>query len=195
MRLRLFTACGRCRWGRGRACASILVGLGQRGDFTAALFQRSSSWQSATPFSGEPNISRSAAGRRTPRSCGRRARRRVRPGGSSWKSLGRLRHRGPKVPEPARVEFLPEGRMGAHRLRPIQFKRFRRRKPGDDGRAIVQRRLPHRLSRSRWPAHLPGPIRATSAWAVFVRGKWDVENGRFGSGVHWGDWQPRVVRW
>ena len=46
--------------------------------------------------------------------------------------LGRLRQRRPDLPEPTRIDFLPEGRMGAHRLRPIQFKRFRR-KPGDDG--------------------------------------------------------------
>jgi CRISPR-associated protein Csb2 len=117
--------------GQGEGLRVMLVGLGQRGDFTAAMFQRSSSWQSATPFLVSRYLKKRGR-KKDPaelREAGRAGEfvRLV-----LLEELGRLRHRRPEVPEPARVEFLPEGRMGAQRLRPIQFKRFRR-KTGDDG--------------------------------------------------------------
>jgi len=66
--------------------------------------------------------------------------------------LGRLRQRRPDLPEPTRIDFLPEGRMGAHQLRPIQFKRFRR-KPGDDGG-----NRPSGAFRIIFPQPVAGPI-------------------------------------
>src|SRR5581483_1457358 len=37
-------------FGQGEGLRLLLVGLGHLGDFTAAMFQRSACWQSATPF-------------------------------------------------------------------------------------------------------------------------------------------------
>ena len=49
--------------------------------------------------------------------------------------IARLRELRPEIPEPLSVEFLnEEHRMGAHRLRPIQFKRFRDKRSDDGGR-------------------------------------------------------------
>jgi CRISPR-associated protein Csb2 len=49
--------------------------------------------------------------------------------------IDRLRILRPEIPEPLSVEFLnEEHRMGAHRLRPIQFKRFRQKRSDDGGR-------------------------------------------------------------
>ena len=47
---------------------------------------------------------------------------------------------------------MPEGRLGAHRLRPIQFKRFRN-KAGDDGG-----RRPSAAFRILFPYPVAGPI-------------------------------------
>jgi CRISPR-associated protein Csb2 len=66
--------------------------------------------------------------------------------------LDRLRQRRPDVPAPTWVEVLPEGRMGTQRLRPIQFKRFRR-KAGDDGG-----NRPSGAFRIVFPRPVQGPI-------------------------------------
>ena len=118
-------------FGQGDGLRLLLVGLGQRGDFTAAMFQRSSCWQSATPFLVTRYLKK--RGRKKDPAG-------LRHGGMAvefvrWvlqEELGRLRQRRPDLGEPTRIDFFPEGRMGAHRLRPIQFKRFRQ-KQGDDG--------------------------------------------------------------
>jgi CRISPR-associated protein Csb2 len=49
--------------------------------------------------------------------------------------LERLCQGSPDMKKPQSIEYLnEEHRMGAHRLRPIQFKRFRRRRSDDGGR-------------------------------------------------------------
>jgi CRISPR-associated protein Csb2 len=49
--------------------------------------------------------------------------------------IARLRDLNPDMPEPFSVEYLnEEHRMGAHKLRPIQFKRFRQKRSDDGGR-------------------------------------------------------------
>jgi len=49
--------------------------------------------------------------------------------------IARLRELNPDMPEPITVEYLnKEHRMGAHRLRPIHFKRFRQKRSDDGGR-------------------------------------------------------------
>jgi CRISPR-associated protein Csb2 len=118
-------------WGPSEGLRLMLVGLGQRDDFTAAMVRRSSSWESATPFLVTRYLKKRGRNKDLAE---------LRQGGNVTdfvrlvllEELDRFRQRRPNVPAPTRVEILPEGRMGAHRLRSIQFKRFRQ-KAGDDG--------------------------------------------------------------
>jgi CRISPR-associated protein Csb2 len=128
----------------------MLIGLGQRGDFTADLLRPSTCLQSATPFL----VSRFLKKR------GRKkdpAELRFHPATDFVRhvlleELGRLRQRRPDLPEPTRIDLLPGGRVGAHRLRPIQFQRFRR-KAGDDGG-----NRPSGAFRIVFPRPVAGPI-------------------------------------
>jgi CRISPR-associated protein Csb2 len=118
-------------WGQGDGLRLLLVGLGRRDDFTAAMFQPASCWQSATPFVVSPFLKKRGR-KRDPAELRHEGMAAAFVRLVLLEELGRLRQRRPDLPEPKRIELLPESRMGAHRLRPIQFKRFRR-KPGDDG--------------------------------------------------------------
>jgi CRISPR-associated protein Csb2 len=138
-------------FGQGDGLRLMLVGLGQRGDFTAAMFQRSVCWESATPFL----VSRYLKKRGRKKDPAE-----LRQGGMAaefvrlvlLEELGRLRQRRAEVPKPVRIDLLPEGRMGARGLRPIQFQRFRR-KPGDDGG-----HRPSGALRIVFPQPVAGPI-------------------------------------
>lgn len=67
--------------------------------------------------------------------------------------IGRLRELRPDIPEPLSVEFLNgEHRISAHKLRPIQFKRFRQKRSDDGGRR------PAGAFRIVFPEPVLGPI-------------------------------------
>lgn len=67
--------------------------------------------------------------------------------------IRRLRELRPEIPEPLSVEFLNnEHRMSAHKLRPIQFKRFRQKRSDDGGRR------PAGAFRIVFPEPVLGPI-------------------------------------
>jgi CRISPR-associated protein Csb2 len=100
----------------------LLIGLGKEQDFRAPLLDEATVWVSATPFIVT----------RYPK---RRGTRRDRPADyASPQGFARhvltqeLKHR--ELPE---VLAIDEVLIGAHKLRSIQFKRFRSRKRGDDG--------------------------------------------------------------
>jgi CRISPR-associated protein Csb2 len=67
--------------------------------------------------------------------------------------IGRFRELRPEIPEPSSVDFLnDEHRMSAHKLRPIQFKRFRQKRSDDGGRR------PAGAFRIVFPEPVLGPI-------------------------------------
>lgn len=67
--------------------------------------------------------------------------------------IARLRARNPEIPEPRSVEPInPEHRCSALQLRPIQFKRFRRKRNDDGGRRIAG------AFRIEFPEPVYGPI-------------------------------------
>ncbi len=111
----------------------LLLALGESPSITAPfLFGPSRVWVSATPF----------VATRHPKTRGRRRDPLHLLGPENVRAfaqqvlveeIARLRERRPEIPEPLAVEPLnTEHRCGAHGLRPIQFKRFRRKR-GDDG--------------------------------------------------------------
>lgn len=119
----------------GEPVQLLLLALGQQHAITAAhLFGPSRVWMSATPFIAARHAK--ARGRkRDPKELlgvsGQRAFARQ----VLIEEISRLRQRRPDIPEPLVVEPLnDEHRCGAHRLRPIQFKRFRQKRNDDGGR-------------------------------------------------------------
>lgn len=111
----------------------LLLAVGEATSIAApALLGPSRVWISATPFLVT----------RHPKARGRKREPRELLGPDNARAFARQvlieeierwREHHPGVPEPECVEPLnPEHTCGAHRLRPIQFQRFRR-KPGDDG--------------------------------------------------------------
>jgi len=100
----------------------LLIGLGKERDFRAPLLDESAVWVSATPFVVTRYPKRRGTKRDQPEDY------------ASPQSFARhvlaqeLKRR--ELPE---VLSIHEVLIGAHKLRPIQFKRFRSRKRGDDG--------------------------------------------------------------
>ena len=131
----------------------VLMALGQAEAIAAeSLLGPSRIWESATPFvatrhakeSGRKRDSQDLLGQQNERAFARQV---------LMEEIGRLRARRPGIPEPSLVEPLnPEHRIGAHRLRPIQFKRFRRKR-GDQGG-----RLASGAFRIVFPVPVRGPI-------------------------------------
>lgn len=131
----------------------VLIALG-RAEAIAAdkLLGPSRLWESATPFlatrhakqSGRKRDPGELLGAQNQRAFARQV---------LVEEIDRLRARRPEIPEPTLIEALnPEHRMGAHRLRPIQFKRFRRKR-GDDGG-----RLAAGAFRIVFPVPVRGPV-------------------------------------
>jgi len=124
----------------------LLVGLGGEREVLSPLFAVSATWVSATPFLVS----------RYPK---RRGQKRDQPEHYATpqdflkhilrQELGRLRERRPDLPEVLSIE---EEMIGAHRLRPIQFARFRSKR-GDDGG-----RRPAGGFRITFAAPLRGPL-------------------------------------
>jgi len=115
----------------------LLVGLGRCEDFRSPLFKASQIWVSATPFlasrfpkeRGTRKDSGEFLGRDNAKAFARHV---LEEDIQRWR-LRCLNNPHPiAIPEPDSVTFLDGDRMGAHQLRPIQFKRFRKRK-GDNG--------------------------------------------------------------
>lgn len=112
-------------FGAGNPLQLLLIGLGKEQDFRAPLLEESKTWISATPFivTRYPKLRGTKRDRPedylTPRAFAR------------YVLVQELkRRRG--LPPVERVEELDT--MGAHRLRPLQFKRFRRKASDDGGR-------------------------------------------------------------
>ncbi len=131
----------------------LLVGLGQYDEFRAPPLDESLVWVSATPFVATRHLKKRGA-KRDP----------VELWSSSTmfaaavlrEELARLRERRPTMPAPESIEPLTDSlgvvRLGVQNLRPIQFKRFRRKR-GDDGG-----RLAAAGYRVRFPNAVRGPI-------------------------------------
>jgi CRISPR-associated protein Csb2 len=117
----------------GDSLGLLLLALGQLDAIGAErLLGPSKSWVSATPFIVTRHSKKNGQRKDPPELLGpqnqRAFARQV-----FVEELARFLELRPDVPEPVSIEFLnDENRMGAHRLRPIQFKRFRQ-KGGDDG--------------------------------------------------------------
>ncbi len=131
----------------------VLMALGQTEALAAEnLLGPSRIWESATPFvatrhakeSGRKRDSQDLLGQQNERAFARQV---------LIEEIGRLRARRPEIPAPSLIEALnPEHRIGAHRLRPIQFKRFRRKR-GDNGG-----RLAAGAFRIVFPLPVQGPV-------------------------------------
>jgi len=106
----------------------VLVGLGQIGAIAAPLLGPARVWVSATPFLASRHAK--TRGRKRDTEDLRAFAQQV-----LAEELARLRTLRPDLPEPVLVVPLnEEHRCGAHRLRPIQFKRFRSKRSDDGGR-------------------------------------------------------------
>lgn len=113
----------------------VLLALGLSSEIRAPLLTGPSRvWISATPFiatrfpkaRGKKKDPRELLGPDNQRAFARQV---------LLEELERLCSRCPGMKQPLEVDYLnEEHRMGAHRLRPIQFKRFRRKKSDDGGR-------------------------------------------------------------
>jgi len=132
-------------WGDGDPLRLLLVGLGNPDNLLSPLFAKA-----ATPFvvTRYPKL---------------RGRKRDNPkdyasslhfaGHVLCEELNRLRQCRPDLPEVVAVEPLQDQWIGPQRLRSIQFKKYRSRKPGDDGG-----RRPSGYFRIRFAAPVTGPI-------------------------------------
>ena len=117
------------KWGEGEL-GLMLIALTTKDEAGGRLFGPSRIWESATPFLVTRHLKKRGKKRDSPHllSDSLAFVRRV-----LVEELDRLRREcRPDIPEPCSIEWLSENRMGAHRLRPIQFKRFRSKR-GDDG--------------------------------------------------------------
>lgn len=108
----------------------LLLALGRIDELVCGPLARARTWISATPFLST----------RYPKTRGtKRDAPDVLASPDSFvrhvllEEIARLRARRPEVPEPVVVQPLTGHRIGSRRLRPIQFKRTRMRKPGDTG--------------------------------------------------------------
>jgi CRISPR-associated protein Csb2 len=113
----------RLPFGEGDPLPLLLVGLGSEGDFRASLLDKSTVWISATPFVVTRYPKRRGTKRDRPEDY-------ASPRAFTRHVLRQELQRRPGYPEIVSIEDA-EG-IGTHRLRPIQFQRFRS-KSGDDG--------------------------------------------------------------
>jgi CRISPR-associated protein Csb2 len=113
------------RFGQGEPLQLLLIGVGNASDFRAPLLEQSSIWISATPFV----VTRYPKLRGTKRD---RPEDYASPRAFARHVLRQEIDRRPNLPEVISIE--DEDLVGAHRLRPIQFKRFRRKSSDDGGR-------------------------------------------------------------
>ena len=133
----------------------LLVGLGKCEDFRSPLFSKSKEWVSATPFISSRFQKERGTRKDPPKLLGRDnakafTLRVLEEEIDRWR-LRSLEQPNPVViPEPVSVTL--EDRMGAHGLRPIQFKRFRKKR-GDTGG-----RRPAGGFRIVFPELVSGPI-------------------------------------
>jgi CRISPR-associated protein Csb2 len=118
--------------GAGEPLALLLVGLGQVRDFRAPLLAESAAWESATPF----------VATRYPKWSGRKRDPAALRGQEPMEfarlvlreEIERLRQRRGKLPNLERIDRLEGDRVGAHKLRRIQFKRSRSKRSDDGAR-------------------------------------------------------------
>ncbi len=131
----------------------VLLAMGLKGAISSPrLFGSSKVWISATPFIATRHQKARGSKKDPPELLGL-TNQRVFSRQVLIEEIRRLRELGPEIPEPVSVEFLnEEHRMGAHRLRPIQFKRFRRKRSDDGGRR------PAGAFRIVFPEPVLGPI-------------------------------------
>jgi CRISPR-associated protein Csb2 len=129
--IKAFDRLRQLRFGEGDPLNLLLLGLGMEGSLRARVLGESAVWVSATPFIATRKPKRYGSKRDRPEL--------LLPSNDKafaqhvlHEECARLRERRPDLLPPVEISPLPEHRMGAHRLRPIQFRRFRR-KQGDDG--------------------------------------------------------------
>ncbi len=131
----------------------VLLALGQQHAIAApSVFGPTRIWESATPFLATRYAKSSGTKKDAPELLGpdnqRAFARHVLD-----EEVSRLRQRRTDIPAPESVESLnEEHRCGAHRLRPIQFKRFRRKRGDDGGRRAAG------AFRIVFPEPVTGPI-------------------------------------
>jgi CRISPR-associated protein Csb2 len=123
LELQSFDRLRRLTLGDGDPLHLLLVGLGSEQDFRALLFGKSTTWISATPFLVTRHPKLRGVKRDQPEDY-------ATPQAFTRHMLRQELKRRPELPEIVSIE--DEEVIGAQRLRPIQFKRFRS-KYGDDG--------------------------------------------------------------
>jgi len=121
------------KWNEGEPLSLVLLAIGLAEAIAAPrLLGPATTWVSTTPFlvsrhqkmRGQRKDPPELLGLENQRAFARQV---------LVEEIARLRQSCPHLPDPVSVEPLnAEHRLGVHRLRPIQFKRFRRKR-GDDG--------------------------------------------------------------
>jgi CRISPR-associated protein Csb2 len=139
------------KFGEGEPIRLVLIGLGSEGDLRAPHFEKAKTWVSATPFLAS----------RYPK---RRGQKRDDSDILRWdnevgfvrhnllEEFSRLRERRPDLTLPLTVEPLPDRKCGTRGLRPIQFKRYRRKRDDDGGRRLCG------TFRVTFPEPIAGPL-------------------------------------
>lgn len=118
----------------GHPLGLVLLALGSIKEVSAPLLGESTTWVSLTPFVATRHPKRRGR-KRDPRQLCLPDNHREFARIVLEEELQRLGQRRPHLPRVEAVEPLnPDHRLGAHRLRPIQFQRFRGRKRDDGGR-------------------------------------------------------------
>jgi CRISPR-associated protein Csb2 len=131
----------------------LLLGIGEPSAFPGCpVLAPARDWIAATPFLAPRHPKRRGKKKDPPELLGpdhhRAFARQV-----LVEELARLRVLRPEIPEPLSIEPLDdEHRLGARRLRPIQFRRFRRKRGDDGGRRAAG------AFRIRFPEPVAGPI-------------------------------------
>jgi len=131
----------------------LLIALGCSDAISAKrLFGPSKTWISATPFIVTRHPKKNGRKKDSPELLGKQNQRAF-AGQVLIEEIARLRELRSDIPDPLLVEPLnPEHCMGAHRLGPIQFKRFRQKRNDDGGRR------PAGAFRIKFPTAVRGPL-------------------------------------
>jgi CRISPR-associated protein Csb2 len=131
----------------------VLLALGQvAGNSTTRLLSPSRVWISATPFLATRHPKANGRKRDQPALLGTENQRAF-AHYVLGEEVSRLRERRPEIPEPISIDPLNDDHQcGAHRLRPIQFKRFRQKRSDDGGRRAAG------VFRIEFPEPVRGPI-------------------------------------
>lgn len=131
----------------------VLLAIGQAEAIAAAkILGPATTWISATPFVATRHQKRRGRKKDPPELLGFESQRAF-ARQVLVEEIARLRQCCPDLPEPISVEPLnAEHRLGTHRLRPIQFKRFRRKRGDDGGRRAAG------AFRIVFPTAVRGPI-------------------------------------